>query len=119
MTIASRIAILVHSHPTQSDLEAEMAWAIAGDLTIPLPEREFRFHPTRKWRADFAWPTEKLLVEVEGGVWTGGRHTRGGGFTHDAEKYNTAAMCGWRVLRFAGAQVQNGTALAAIKAALA
>ena len=60
---------------------------------------EYRFHPTRRWRFDFAIPEEKVAVEVEGGVWTGGRHTDGSGFVKDMEKYNEATMRGWAVLR--------------------
>lgn len=41
-----------------------------------------------------------IAVEIEGGVWTGGRHTSGSGFLGDMEKYNEAAAAGWRVLRF-------------------
>jgi hypothetical protein len=66
---------------------------------IPKPELEYRFCPTRKWRFDFAWPFEGVALEVEGGVWTGGRHTRGSGFVKDVEKYNAAAVTGWCVLR--------------------
>lgn len=61
---------------------------------------EFRFHPSRRWSADFAIPSRKLLVEIEGGVWSGGRHTSGAGFMGDMEKYNAAAALGYRVLRF-------------------
>ena len=43
-------------------------------------EREFKFCSTRKWRADFHLIGKMILVEVEGGVWSGGRHTRGKGF---------------------------------------
>jgi len=85
---------------------------------LPEPVREFRFHKTRKWRFDFCWPDHKLAVEIEGGVWTRGRHTRGSGFTQDAEKYNAAALDGWKVLRFTGTQVMHGEARLAVEAAL-
>lgn len=64
------------------------------------PEREYRFHRDRKWRFDFAYPAIRLAIEVEGGIWSGGRHTRGSGFEADCEKYNEAAAAGWRVIRF-------------------
>lgn len=61
--------------------------------------KEHKFHPTRRWRFDYAIPAHKIAVEVEGGVWTGGRHTSPKGFLNDMEKYNTATVMGWRVLR--------------------
>jgi very-short-patch-repair endonuclease len=66
---------------------------------LPAPVREHRFHPVRRWRFDYAWIEHKVALEVEGGVWTGGRHTRGAGFVGDMEKYNTATVAGWRVVR--------------------
>ena len=78
---------------------------------LPAPETEYRFHPKRRWRFDFAWPKMKLAVEVEGGTWSGGRHTRGGGFAKDCEKYNAAVMLGWRVLRFTSGMIKRGEAL--------
>lgn len=60
---------------------------------------EHRFHDTRKWRFDFADPDALIALEVEGGVHTQGRHTRGKGFLADMEKYNTAVSMGWRVFR--------------------
>jgi hypothetical protein len=73
--------------------------ALCKSFGIPAPVPEYRFHPTRKWRADYAWPAAKIILEVEGGVWTKGRHTRGAGFLKDCEKYNAAALLGYRVLR--------------------
>jgi very-short-patch-repair endonuclease len=66
---------------------------------LPLPVPEFRFEPQRRWRADFAWPDQKLILEVEGGVFIRGRHSRGAGMLGDFEKYNRAAVLGWRLLR--------------------
>lgn len=60
---------------------------------------EHRFHPTRKWRADMACVEHKILIEVEGGAYTNGRHTRGTGFISDMEKYNEAVCIGWRIIR--------------------
>ena len=76
-------------------------------LGLPTPEREYKFHPKRRWRLDFAWPSLMLAVEIEGGVWSGGRHTSGVGFTSDCEKYNEAVCLGWRVLRVTGSQVKD------------
>lgn len=66
---------------------------------IPAPTFEYRFHSKRRWRFDAAWPAHQIALEVEGGVWTNGRHTRGSGFVRDMEKYNAAAVLGWRLLR--------------------
>ena len=67
---------------------------------LPIPVREHRFHPTRKWRFDLAFIKEKLAIEIEGGVWIIGRHNRGAGFIKDMEKYNEATFYGWKLLRF-------------------
>ena len=72
----------------------------------PALEREFRFHPTRKWRADFAHLPSRTLIEIEGGIWIRGRHTTPSGFTADAEKYLEAALAGWRVLRLVDQQIK-------------
>lgn len=71
-------------------------WRVYG---IPEPELEHRFHPVRRWRFDYAWPDLRIALELEGGVWTRGRHTRGSGFVADLEKYNEAALGGWLLLR--------------------
>ncbi len=61
--------------------------------------KEYLFHPSRKWRFDYAVPEHKIAIEVEGGVWTGGRHTRPQGFLGDIEKYNAGTLLGWRIFR--------------------
>jgi hypothetical protein len=66
-------------------------------------EREYKFHPSRKWRADF-WVLKPrslmslsdLLIEIDGGSWLPkGRHTTGKGFAADCEKQNAAAELGY------------------------
>lgn len=103
---------------TVSELEETLAFQLRVTPGIPPPVREYRFAPPRRWRADFAWPDRRLLVEVEGGQWTAGRHTRGAGYAGDVEKYNTAALLGWRVLRFTAGMVETGEALTQIEEAL-
>ena len=71
---------------------------------------EYQFHETRKWRFDFAHPETLIAVEVDGGVWTGGRHTRGQGYVNDCEKLNAAAAMGWRVFRFPAHRLTLGDA---------
>lgn len=85
---------------------------------LPEPVREFKFHLVRKWRFDFAYPAHMLAIEVEGGVWSGGRHTRGKGFTEDCAKYNHATLLGWRILRFTPDTISAGEALEIIERAL-
>ena len=77
-------------------------------------EREFKFAEHRRWRADFLITGTRILIEVEGGIFSNGRHTRGTGYTKDCEKYNWAASNNWLLLRFTTAQVQSGAALDAI-----
>ena len=85
----------------------DLIWEVYG---IPTPETEFKFHPTRKWRFDFAWADARIAVEIEGGIWTSGRHTRGRGFMGDLEKYNEAQALGWRIFRFTPKQLRTGEA---------
>ena len=79
-------------------------------LGLPTPKAEFYFAKPRRWRFDWAFPVQLIAVEQEGGVFNGGRHTRGVGFVKDMEKYNAATRLGWRVLRFTPKQVRDGMA---------
>lgn len=79
--------------------------ALCRAAGIPEPIPEYTFHPLRRWRADYCWPVRKVIVEIEGGIWTQGRHTRGAGFLADMAKYNAAALLGFAVLRYAPDQL--------------
>jgi len=102
--------VLAHLHPKPKRAAAtrrgpaasNMATALLAmldALQLPAPRTEYQFHPRRRWRMDYAWPDLRLFLEVEGGVWVAGRHTRGSGYIKDLEKYNTAAAMGWRLIR--------------------
>jgi len=78
---------------------------------LDVPKAEYRFLKKRRFRFDFAWPDRMIAMEVEGGVWSGGRHTRGKGYSRDLEKYNLATLHGWKVYRFTTQDVTSGTAI--------
>jgi very-short-patch-repair endonuclease len=106
-----------------SALEEALAFQIKA-AGLPAPVREFRFIPGRLYRADFAFPGERLLVECEGGVFArrgqgGGWHQSVGGYLDDLRKYNLATLYGYRVLRFSAKEIKDGTALREIEQALA
>lgn len=90
-----------------SELEETAARQIRA-LSLPEPEREYRFMPPRRFKFDFAWPAVMVALEVEGGVYSGGRHTTGSGFTQDCEKYTEAALRGWKVIRVTSHHINNG-----------
>lgn len=102
---------------SESALEAKLMLHIRAHK-LPTPEREYRFHPVRKWRFDAAWPEHKVAVEVEGGIYTRGRHTRPAGFNEDSRKYAQATLLGWRVFRVTEAHIDSGEAVQWVAAAL-
>lgn len=87
-----------------SALERRFALYWRG-LNGPTLVQEHRFATGRRWRFDFACPDVRVAIEVEGGEWCGGRHTRGVGFNADCEKYNEATCAGWAVFRLTGAMI--------------
>ncbi|MCO8085009.1 DUF559 domain-containing protein [Acinetobacter lwoffii] len=103
----------VKGEKVSNEFEAKLARELKA-LKINF-EQEFYFHPERKWRADFHLIDKKILVEVEGGIWSGGRHTRGKGYIGDMEKYNAATMMGFQVIRFSTDQVKSGHAIQQIE----
>jgi len=89
---------------------------------LPLPEREYKFCPTRKFLFDFCWPKYRFAVEIDGGTYIrkyvgpdgevqGGRHNTPTGYERDCEKGNLAVLNGWQVLHFTSKTVNSGEAL--------
>lgn len=106
-----------------SKLEDEMAFHIRA-YNLPDPVKEYHFHPERKWRFDFAWPDLMIALECEGGIYASSknlcqlcgqpprsRHTSMSGFEGDCEKYNQAAILGWKVLRVTTKTIDSGSAI--------
>jgi hypothetical protein len=108
----------------------DAAAKFAGQLRMagaPEPVREYRFAAEyvglgpglrerllwahmQDWRFDLCWPSQKVACEVDGGGWTGGRHSRGVGMESDCAKLSTAVVLGWRVLRVTPKHVKSGQA---------
>ena len=80
---------------------------------LPQPVAEFRFDADRRWRFDWAWPVEKIAVEVDGGIWRrgGGAHSRPRAIIRDVEKSNAAQLSGWLMLRVLPDWLRDGTAV--------
>jgi very-short-patch-repair endonuclease len=112
----------------KSELEEKFYAALVADGTIPMPIRQYAGIMTTnkkgkpivsRHRIDFAWLEQRVSVEIEGGAWTNGRHTRGSGFVRDCTKYNLATLQGWRILRFTVTHLEKmPIVLAQVKQAL-
>lgn len=76
---------------------------------------EYRFHSTRRWRFDFALVSQRFAIEIDGGIWTRGRHSRGAGQVKDMEKGNAATLGMWSVLHFTPEQVTSGYAFRVVQ----
>lgn len=85
---------------------------------LPEPVAEYLFHPERKWRFDWAWPDHRIALEVNGGVWTQGRHVRGPGYLRDLEKLNEAQLLGWLVLQCVPERLTEAATFALVRRAL-
>lgn len=85
---------------------------------LPAPVREYQFVADRRWRFDLAWPERLVAVELEGGVWIRGAHTRGKGYEKDLAKYNRASLLGWTLIRMTPRQALRPDAVEMIRAAL-
>tara|TARA_R100000656_G_scaffold99267_1_gene72035 strand:- start:63 stop:371 length:309 start_codon:yes stop_codon:yes gene_type:complete len=93
-----------------SHLEEDFAFQLKA-VGVPDPVREYKFHPTRKWRLDFYWDTG-WAVEIQGGGWVRGGHNRNAKtMWKDYEKLNACQELGIKVLQFTGDQIKDGEAI--------
>lgn len=72
---------------------------ILGAYRLPVPEREYVFFEGRKWRFDYAWPSMRVAVEIDGGGFRGA-HQQVARRGADELKRNWAIASGWRVFSF-------------------
>lgn len=98
----------------RSWLEERIA-AFIQSAHLPVPVREHRFAPPRQFKFDFCWPALGIALEAEGGIWIQGGHNRGAAYADDCDKYNLAAVNGWRVFRVTERQVRDGSAFTLIQ----
>ena len=91
-------------------------WKAMG---LPAPKLEHPFaryaDPPRKFRFDYAWISERIALEVQGGTWINGRHSRGGA---DHEKMNLAQVMGWDVYQCTPQELKKGTIIPTLKRAI-
>ena len=86
---------------------------------INLPVMEHRFHPSRRWRFDFAYPDKKLAIEYQGGVYMNkSGHSNVSGMERDCLKFSSAAALGWRVMPINAGMVRRGEAVQLVAEAL-
>lgn len=83
---------------------------IESVLAVYQMQKEYRFHPERRFRFDYALPDYKIAIEIQGGTWTRGKHVRGKGYERDCEKLNLAQAMGWRVLWYTPQMIENDLA---------
>ncbi len=85
---------------------------------LPAPLPQYRVIPGRDFRFDLCWPAQRVAVEVQGGIWVNGAHSRGSGVERDCTKYCLAAAAGWRVLPVTKSMIESGEAVRLIAQAL-
>lgn len=105
----------------KADPHAFIALCVSAGLPPPIPE--FRFASPRRWRFDWAfivphlW-TGKIALEIQGAIFTQGRHVRGAELLKEYKKLNAAACLGWRVLFITPDQFERGDAIGLVRRAL-
>jgi len=66
-------------------------------------ERKFQFETTKHWRFDFHIVKLRLLIEIEGGPWSGGRRGKLANKAWSMDRYDHAEEMGYNVVRLESA----------------
>lgn len=103
-------ALLSFVATSPSELLFENALAAHGS-DLPAPLRQYHWCAWRRYRADYAWPEQRLMVEVQGGNWVAGRHARGSGLEKEYERAGIAATLGWRIVPLSTTMIAEQPAL--------
>ena len=61
--------------------------------------KEAIYGEIKEWRNDYLHEPTRTIIELDGGIYNGGRHVRPQGFIEDCVKLNMATMCGYRLIR--------------------
>jgi hypothetical protein len=105
--------------PPGVDSELEMKlYTRIQHAGLPLGTGQHRFVTGRQYRFDRCWTEQKVAAEVQGGIWSGGRHARGSGIAAECVKLSIAAALGWRVLPLTDDMIESGQAIELIRQAL-
>ncbi|EOR06002.1 hypothetical protein [Acinetobacter tandoii] len=84
-------------------LEAEEDFQKALDVLGIKYEKKFHFKSTKHWRFDFHLIEHRILVEISGGPWSGGRRGRLANKAWSMDRYDHAAEMGFTVVRLESA----------------
>jgi hypothetical protein len=119
-----------HGGRKVKDWEGVLAFqirSVLAPLGLPMPvgrgfgtDRQFQFAKQleRRFTVDYAWPIQRLLVEVQGGLWIGGAHARGWGVERDCEKAQLMAVLGYTLIPVTEKDIRSGRALELIRLVL-
>ena len=92
--------------------DAFVALCRAHQLPEPTKEYPFAREANRRFRADYCWVPEKVILEVNGGLWrTKGAHNTGRALLRDYTKSNLAQRLGYVYLQCAPEGVTSGRIL--------
>ncbi len=89
---------------TQKYLESFENFEHALNLFEIKYEKTFQFKSTKHWRFDFHLIEHRILVEISGGPWSGGRKGKLANKAWSIDRYDVAEDMGYTVVRIESAQ---------------